>query len=130
MPGIADEVVTTWWSISFLIIFLFVNHLFRVFHYQKHLYYERRQTHVRFSTVALFSVLHEAVAALLPPDQVLHVGHVVQTHTPSLLEVAVQVTFTAAAEHSWERMPSHTHTQLLCDFLKFFEFLSRCFEVP
>lgn len=63
------------------------------------------QTHVWFSTVALLPLLHEAVPALLPPDQVLHVGHVVQTHAPSLLEVVVQVAFAAAAEHPRERMP-------------------------
>lgn len=65
--------------------------------------------HVRFSTVTLFSVLHKAVATLLAPHQVLHVGHVVETHAPSLLEIAVQVSFAASAENTWEWMPEKGH---------------------
>lgn len=61
---------------------------------------------IRFSTIALFSVLHKAITALLASHQVLHVGHVEETHAPSLLEVAIQVTFAAATEDAWERMPS------------------------
>ena len=61
--------------------------------------------HVRFSTVTLFSIFHKAVATLLAPHQVLHVGHVVETHAPSFLEIAVQVSFAASAENTWEWMP-------------------------
>ena len=61
--------------------------------------------HIRFSTVALFSILHKAIAALLASHQVLHVGHIVETHAPSLLEVVVKVPFAAATENSWEWMP-------------------------
>lgn len=64
-----------------------------------------KYAHIRFSTITLFSVLHKAVPALLAPHQVLHVGHVVETHAPSLLEVAVQVAFAAATENTWEWMP-------------------------
>lgn len=76
---------------------------------------QTKSTHVWFSTVALFSVLHKAVATLFTPNKVLHVGHVVQTHAPSLLEVAVQVSFTAATEDSRERMSAHrgVHSELM-----------------
>lgn len=68
---------------------------------------QTKSTHVWFSTVALFSILHKAVATLFTPNKVLHVGHVVQTHAPSLLEVAVQV--------SDERMSAHrgVHSELM-----------------
>ena len=68
-----------------------------------------KYTHIRFSTVTLFSILHKAVAALLAPHQVLHVGHVVETHAPPLPEVAVQVAYTAVTEDSGEWMPGHRH---------------------
>lgn len=68
---------------------------------------QTKSTHVWFSTVALFSILHKAVATLFTPNKVLHVWHVVQTHAPSLLEVAVQV--------SDERMSAHrgVHSALM-----------------
>lgn len=72
---------------------------------------------VRFSAVALLSVFNKTVATLLSSHQVLHVRHVVQTHPPSLLEVAVQVALTAAAEDAREGMTgrsSHHTASLLC----------------
>ncbi len=71
--------------------------------------------HFRLSAITLFSILHETVAALLAPHQVLHVGHVVETHATSLLEVAVQVAFAAATEDAWEWMPGqgHFHEKIL-----------------
>lgn len=61
--------------------------------------------HIRFSTITLFSVFHKAITALLAPHKVLHVGHVEEAHASSLLEVAVKITFAAATEDAWERMP-------------------------
>lgn len=66
--------------------------------------WDEQDAHLSLSTVALLSVLHKAVAALLAPHQVLHVGHVEETHAPPLLEVAVQVPLAAATEDTWERM--------------------------
>lgn len=77
-----------------------------------------KYAHFRLSTVALFSVLHKAIATLLASDQVLHVGHVEKAHSPSLLEVAVQVPFAAAAENSRERMPGSRQTLYKAIFVK------------
>lgn len=68
----------------------------------------KNSTHIRLPAVTPLSLFHKTIATLLAPHQVLHVGHVVQTHAPSLLEVAVQVSFTAAAEDSGKRVPEET----------------------
>ena len=61
--------------------------------------------YLQLSTVTLFSLLHVAVATLLPPVEHLDLGHVVQAHAHALLQTGCQVLLTAGAEHRGERVP-------------------------
>lgn len=53
---------------------------------------------LRLSAVTFLPFLYEAVPAPLPSHQVLHVGHVEQTHPASFLKVVIQVFLATAAE--------------------------------
>lgn len=75
------------------------------------LYFHDLRSHLKFSAVTLLSLLHVAVATLLPAVEHLDLGHVEQTHAHSFLKAGRQVLLAAAAEHRWERVPgSHSST--------------------
>ena len=66
----------------------------------------RPKPYLGLPAVALLSLLHVAVATLLPPVEHLDLGHVEQTHAHALLQAGRQVLLTAAAEHRGEGIPA------------------------
>lgn len=63
-------------------------------------------THLEIPAVTLLSLFYVSVATLLPSIEHLHLRHVEETHTHSLIQTHQQVFLTAWTEHSGEGVPA------------------------